>query len=175
MDHAVTSRVPERVRLAVELLGVEPGDRLLEIGCGPGVAASLVCERLLSGRMLAIDRSETQVERARRRNEAHLSSGRLVVETLALADLDVGTERFDKVFAINVNLFWLGPATRELERVRGALSPSGKLFLFYEPPGAANLRRLTERLAAVLSSGGFSEPEIVIREGNVLACLAEPA
>jgi cyclopropane fatty-acyl-phospholipid synthase-like methyltransferase len=171
----VASKVPERVRLAVDLLGVEPGDRLLEIGCGPGVAASLVCERLAAGRMLAIDRSEVQAERTRRRNEAHLASGRLVVETVALAELDVGKDRFEKVFAINVNLFWLGPATQELERIRGALTPGGRLFLFYEAPGGAKLRQMTERLAAVLSSGGFSEPEIVVGEGSVLACVAEPA
>ena len=171
----MTSKVPERVRLAVDLLGVEPDDRLLEVGCGPGVAASLVCERLVAGRMLAIDRSEIQVERARRRNEAHVASGRLVVEAVALAELDVGKTRFEKVFAINVNLFWVGPATQELERVRRALGPDGKLFLFYEPPRAARLRQLTERLAAVLRSGGFSEPEIVVGEGNVVSCVAEPA
>jgi cyclopropane fatty-acyl-phospholipid synthase-like methyltransferase len=170
----VTSKVPERVRLAVDLLGVEPDDRLLEVGCGPGVAASLVCERLATGTMLAIDRSAIQIERARRRNAEHVASGRLELRTAALADLDVGRDRFEKVFAVNVNLFWLGPGSRELERVRAALAPGGKLFLFYEPPSAGRLREVTGRLAAVLTSGGFSAPEIAGGERNVLACVAEP-
>jgi protein-L-isoaspartate O-methyltransferase len=63
----MTSPVPERVRWAVERLAVQPSDRVLEIGCGSGVAATMICERLVEGQMLAIDRSEVQIERARRR------------------------------------------------------------------------------------------------------------
>lgn len=134
---------------------------MLEIGCGSGVAASLVCARLVEGRMLAIDRSAIQIERTRRRNEAHVASGRLALETVALADLDVGDARFDKVFAINVNVFWLGPADEELARVRRALAPEGTLSLFYEAPAPARARKTAERIAAILGSGGFAEPEIL--------------
>ena len=55
--------IPDRIRWAVETLDVEPGDRVLEIGGGPGVAASLVCERLGGGNLLLIDRSATAIER----------------------------------------------------------------------------------------------------------------
>ena len=66
---------------------------MLEIGCGSGVAVAMICDRLVEGRMLAIDRSSIQIERSRRRNEAHLASGRLSLDSVELAELDVGNAR----------------------------------------------------------------------------------
>ena len=57
--------VPARIAWAVELLDLRPDDRVLEFGCGPGVAAGLVADRLsVVGRIVAVDRSATAVARA---------------------------------------------------------------------------------------------------------------
>lgn len=55
--------VPEQVRWAVEVLDSGPEERPLEIGCGPGVALSLICERLVGGQIVAIDRYKEIVRR----------------------------------------------------------------------------------------------------------------
>lgn len=101
--------VPERITWAVDRLDVEPGDRILELGCGPGVAAALVCEQLVDGELVAIDRSATAIERARQRNP----TGPVRVETTDLAGFDAKAGHFDKAFAVNVNVFWTGTADAE--------------------------------------------------------------
>jgi protein-L-isoaspartate O-methyltransferase len=45
----VSGKIPERIRWAVETLDIKGSERVLEIGGGPGVAASIICERLETG------------------------------------------------------------------------------------------------------------------------------
>jgi cyclopropane fatty-acyl-phospholipid synthase-like methyltransferase len=167
--------IPDRIRWAVETLAVEPGDRLLEIGGGPGFAASLVCERLDRGSLLLIDRSETAIERTRRRNAEHVASGRLALETVDVADFDPGKVRFDNVFAVNINVFWTTPATEELARIRRALEHDGRLFLFYETPSASRARQAVGRVVDALRANGFAEPQLVSRSATLVGCLAHLA
>jgi len=55
-------------RRVLDLLDVEPGDRALEVGCGPGHAAVALGERVGGGgRVLALDAAPGMVSRARRR------------------------------------------------------------------------------------------------------------
>jgi 16S rRNA A1518/A1519 N6-dimethyltransferase RsmA/KsgA/DIM1 with predicted DNA glycosylase/AP lyase activity len=46
----------ERLRSIVEQMEIRSDDWVLEIGCGQGVAGTLVCERLDTGRLTAADR-----------------------------------------------------------------------------------------------------------------------
>ena len=105
----MAGKASERFVWAVDTLEVRPADRLLEVGCGHGVAVSLVCERLTTGTITAIDRSPKMIEMATRRNREHVDAGRAVLEAVALEEADLGDRRFDKVFAFNVAPFWQQP------------------------------------------------------------------
>ena len=129
----------ERLRAVVDRLDVQPGDRVLEIGCGHGVAATMVCERLDGGRLTAIDRSPKMIAAAARRNAAHVAAGTAEFLVATLEEADLGDRRFDIVFAVRVGLFH-----REPERARRLaerwLAPGGSLVTVYDPMGAGTGR-----------------------------------
>ena len=126
----------ERLRAVVDGLDLRGGERVLEIGCGHGVAASFVCERLTDGRLTAVDRSAKMVEAARRRNAADVEAGRAEFLVAALEDMDLGERRFDVIFAVRVGLLH-----REPERARALaerwLAPGGRLVSVFDPPARA--------------------------------------
>jgi ubiquinone/menaquinone biosynthesis C-methylase UbiE len=125
----------ERLRRVVDALGVRPDDRVLEIGCGHGVAASMVCDLLDSGRFTAVDRSPKMVEAARARNAGPVAAGRAEFLVGELEDLDLGDRRFDLVFAARVGLFHREP-DRAHELVVPWLAPGARVHSFYDEPGA---------------------------------------
>jgi protein-L-isoaspartate O-methyltransferase len=158
---AGSTTIPDRVVWAVEQLAIQPRDRVLEIGCGPGLAVSLVCAKLGTGSITAIDRSPLQVAKTRARNRNTIERGRAQVELLSLTDApaELGEHRFNKVFAINVNAFWTAPASSVAALLR-LTSANGSVFLFYEPPGEASLRKLRASLPRLIEAQGLSIAEL---------------
>ena len=147
--------VPARMVAAVDLLGPQPADAVLEVGGGSGVSAALICGRLGSGRLVALDRSSVAGRRNARRNADHHAAGRLEILTGELADLDEGIGPFDRALALNVNAFWTGPADAELAALRRVLKPGGLVVLAWGGGGPQRPSRIVDAATAGLVRHGF--------------------
>jgi ubiquinone/menaquinone biosynthesis C-methylase UbiE len=123
----------KRLQSIIDQLDVRPEDRVLEIGCGHGVAATLVCERLEGGHFTAVDRSLKMIEAAERRNAAYIEAGKADFLVASLEDLDLGDRRFDKIFAVRVGLFRREP-DRARKIVERWLASGGAVFAFFDSP-----------------------------------------
>ena len=159
----MTAKIAKRLAWAVETMQVQPDDRVLEIGCGAGVAVGLVCGRLGAGRITAIDRSEAMTALASRRKREHVASGKAVIRTAALHQLNAGGERFDRVLAVNVGLFRAHAAV-EAAALRRLLAPGGRLYLVHQPPVASKTPRLADETVRLLAAHGFRVREVLRRE-----------
>lgn len=149
---------PDRVRWAVDVIGLSPDDRVLEVGGGTGASARLVCERLGSGRLVAVDRSSVATARIATACPDHLESGRLVVVTAALAELELEEASVDVAFSVDVNVFWTSNAAAELAVLRRVLVPDGRLAVLYGvggPQAGRIQERVLDPVAAQVRAAGF--------------------
>src|ERR1044072_1553600 len=148
-------QIPPRLIWAVELMDPQPGDNILEIGCGPGYGAELICQRLTTGKLFAIDRSESGVDRTRRRCRDHVDAGRLTVRQIDLATLRVPVKRLNKLFAFNVNLFWVRRCDNEVALLHERVLPGGAVYLFYEANRPELVPNIVRKASEALQRGGF--------------------
>lgn len=121
----------DRIERFVASMKIDPNDRILEIGCGPGVAATLVCGQLKGGRYVAVDRSPKMVAAAAKRNSEFVKSGVAEFIQGSLETLDLGDAKFDKVFAMRVRLFH-DDEKRARALAERWLAPGGRLFVEYD-------------------------------------------
>ena len=144
MKDALSTAISPRLAEIVAALPLRPGMRVLEIGCGPGVAARAVLKRVGKGHVLAIDRSAKAIAQAIAGSSPELATGKLEFRCVAIEDLILGkAERpYDLAFAIRVGaLDGRHPAAgvAALNRLRQALVKGGRVFI----DGGDPLREVT--------------------------------
>ena len=132
--NAENRRLSPRLAGIVEALPLRPDSRVLEIGCGPGAAARAVAARLVTGQVLAIDRSPAAIAQARAASADQIASGRMDVRQVAAEDfaLRPGEPPYDLVFAVRVGaLDGRHPKTGEqvLNRIARATTAGARLFV----------------------------------------------
>src|SRR5262245_55411894 len=108
-EMALRSSNRQRNVWAVGLLGVEPPDRVLEIGCGPGIAIRELSRRATHGLVCGVDHSAVMVRQATRHNAEAARAGRVVLRLGSAEHLPTFAELFDKVLAVNNMGMWCEP------------------------------------------------------------------
>lgn len=97
-------KISPRLSKIVEALPIREGMRILEIGCGPGVAAREIVKRYGDIYVLAIDRSEKTIKQAINGSRDAIKSGKLEYRAVSIEDfeLEKNDRLFDLAFAIRL-------------------------------------------------------------------------
>jgi SAM-dependent methyltransferase len=155
----------ERNLRTLALLDIRPEDNVLEVGFGAGLGIARAAELASKGKIVGFDHSELMVKQARRRNAKAIAEGRVELRLGGLECLSDLQTRFDKVFAVNVFMFWPDPLAA-LRALNGVMKPGGTIAMVLQPrnKGATNADALTagDRMAASLRDAGFEDVRIEI-------------
>jgi len=125
----------------VELLDPQPGERILDLGCGDGVLTEKIAR--LGATVVAVDAAPDMVAAAKARGlDARVIPG----QSLAFEG------EFDAVFS-NAALHWMRPQETVLDGVRRALKPGGRFVA--EMGGHNNTAAILTAMRAVLARRGI--------------------
>lgn len=162
---------PARIKWAVELLDVQPDDSVLEIGCGSGIAAQRIIEKLSGkGWYYGVDKSDAAVKAAFTRVHDPERPGRAIIRRGAFDADNHEPVIFSRVLAVNCNVFW----TDDGEALRGVGRLTRKHSTFvqvYEPPSAAQRSKIAQVLQQLMTPI-FGEVEITKRSVSGALLLA---
>jgi ubiquinone/menaquinone biosynthesis C-methylase UbiE len=158
MAHRSSNR--RRNAWVVSLLDARPGDRVLEIGFGPGLAIRELSHIAQEGYVCGIDHSELMLRQASRRNAEGIRRGVVDLRRGSVDALPVFEAPFDKILAVNTVLFWSERDAR-FQELRQLLRPKGVIAIGHQPRGPGASEETAEakgrELVAALMRAGFSE------------------
>jgi SAM-dependent methyltransferase len=163
----VASRRPEIIEATVSWLvawlALEPGDAVIDLGCGPGLYATRLAERGL--RVTGVDVSRRSIDYARQvAAERGLPIDYRCQDYLTLDE----QERYDAALLIYGDLCPLAPPKRDalLNRIYRALKPGGH-FVFDVSTRRHRARHGLKHGWQVCADGGFwkPDPHLVLEQG----------
>ena len=163
-----------RLTWIVDQLALRPTDDVLEIGCGHGVAATIVLGRLTAGGYVGLDRSPAMIAACTRRNHTDVVAGRALMVCGAVPDADLGGRTFDRVFAARVASM-SSPAGFAFAARH--LAPGGTLVLAFDSPHPSRARDQAAIAVADLGRHGFGSVRSTSGQagGAEVACVVATA
>lgn len=169
----------EQLAACEEALGLGPGRRLLDLGCGIGTQAEYLSDRT-GVHVTGLDFSETAVLRARERTGAKRDRLEFIVGTMDALDLPPGS--FDAAVAFDT-LYFAKDLDRTIGDVMGCLKPNGRLAAFWSAfekqeapaesvaPARTKLGQALERLGLRWTTRDFGDRHRAYWETCLRVCL----
>ncbi len=152
--------------ILINEMNIQPGEKLLEIGYGPGVGMREIFTKANPGFYYGIDYSELMFEKASRLNKTLIDARKAELILGDFLSAEIGQLGFDRVFCSNVVYFWKDLVV-PFSKIRSLLKDGGKFHFFMESKEDLDRQKFTddavfnkhsiEKAMADLKLAGFSE------------------
>lgn len=135
-------------RLGVDVLDLEPGMTIVDVGCGTGAALRHAAGRVTKGHLIGIDPVERMLEIAREHTKGHPGEERIEFRLGAARSLPVDDGVADVVLAFDSFDHWQDRRAG-LTEVKRILKPEGRLAVVKDlgSPGGGSSRKAFEEMA----------------------------
>ncbi|MFS0777553.1 class I SAM-dependent methyltransferase [Neobacillus sp. 3P2-tot-E-2] len=150
---------------SLELMNVQQGDRILELGCGAGYAIKLIVKKELAEVIVGLDISPTIIQSAGIRNKKAINEKTVKLVQANFKKLPFYNDSFNTVFSIQTIYFWTD-ITATVSEIFRVLKPKGVVILtFSDGKGDEawdGIRSITEnQVIPSMKNAGFSDVSFV--------------
>lgn len=155
--------------LTLDLLSVQPGDRVLEVGFGGGDLLGRIADRAVNGFVAGVDFSPEMVERSARQYRSLTEAGRIALRCADAVALPYPDDHFTKACTVNTIYFWADPP-RVLDEFYRVLGAGGLLVIGFSPKKEMETRPFAahgftlydkETVRQLMETAGFGAVRIV--------------
>jgi cyclopropane fatty-acyl-phospholipid synthase-like methyltransferase len=161
-------------------LNIQPNNKILEIGYGPGIGINLLLQRFDSINITGIDFSELMFKKATKRNQQYIDKNKVDLLFGDFLEIAINQKEYDRIFCINVVYFW-NNLQNPFEKICSLLKDGGE-FHFYMARGE-DLRKMKftkdsifnkyslEQVKEVLQLVGFKKVESHFEKGYFIKAI----
>ncbi len=153
-------------------LDIKSGDKIYEIGYGPGLGIRLIADSTTDCLIGGIDFSELMYRKATKRNKKFIDSGLVNLRYGDLLTTDLGTEKYDKIFCVNVIYFW-ADLSKVFNKIYSMTNTGGVYCIFMTPASDFENLKFTkdfckysiEKVELELKNAGFKRVNYKLDKG----------
>jgi len=153
-------------------LDIKSGDKIYEIGYGPGMGIHLIANLRKDCSLSGIDYSELMVAEATKRNKKFINDGIVNLKYGDLLTADIDNERYDKIFCLNVIYFW-SDLSKVFDKIYSMLNDGGMYCIFMTHKKEFETQKFTkefckysiEQVESELKKAGFKSIEYKLEKG----------
>ena len=151
----------------VKDLDIQPGDKLLEIGYGPGTGINMIAETCSTCTIHGIDFSPLMYKRASKYNKPYIDKGNMLLQHGDFLRTTVVSNDYDKIFCLNVVYFW-NELKEPFEKVLSLLKKGGAFHIYMadrstlmekKAPDSVFNKYSIKQIVEALKLAGFPEVE----------------